>query len=144
MSFFDEQHVTRAREIVARLTADDLKALDFDTSCAPVLDVPVPGAHDVIGDRAYGTTVARVVPLARATAQGLLDGGVLPIVKHVPGHGRARADSHQELPVVEASHAVLSATDFAAFKALNDLPWAMTAHVRYDDIDAAAPASTSP
>jgi beta-N-acetylhexosaminidase len=134
----------RAARLNARLIASELADLGITVDCAPVADVPVPGAHDVIGDRAYGTTVARVVPLARATAQGLLDGGVLPIVKHVPGHGRARADSHKELPVVEASHAVLSATDFAAFKALNDLPWAMTAHVRYDDIDAAAPASTSP
>jgi beta-N-acetylhexosaminidase len=127
----------------ARLVAADLAALGINTDCAPVVDVPVPGAHDIIGDRAYGTTAAQVAALGRAVAEGFLDGGVLPVVKHIPGHGRALADSHLDLPVVATRHVELSATDFAAFKALADMPLAMTAHVVFSDIDPAHPASTS-
>ena len=72
-----------------RLIAHDLHALGINVDCAPVLDVPVPGAHDVIGDRAYGQTAEEVAALGRAAAEGLLAGGVLPVMKHVPGHGRA-------------------------------------------------------
>jgi beta-N-acetylhexosaminidase len=133
----------KAARLNARLIAHELAALGITVDCAPVADIPVAGADGVIGDRAYGSSVKRVVALARATAQGLLDGGVLPVLKHIPGHGRANADSHKQLPVVGTSHKELSATDFAAFRALRDLPWGMTAHVRYDDIDDAAPASTS-
>ena len=127
----------------SRLVASDLAALGINTDCAPVLDVPVAGAHGIIGDRAYGTTVAQVAALGRAVAEGFLDGGVLPVIKHIPGHGRATADSHHDLPVVDTPHAVLSATDFAAFKALADMPAAMTAHVVFTSIDADNPASTS-
>jgi len=127
----------------ARLVARDLRALGINTNCAPVLDLPVPGAHDIIGDRAYGATVEQVVRLGRAVAGGFLAGGVLPVIKHIPGHGRATADSHLDLPVVDTAHAELSRTDFAPFRALADVPAAMTAHVVFTAIDANAPASTS-
>jgi len=126
-----------------RLIAAELSALGIDVDCAPVADVPVPGAHDVIGDRAYGADPAVIATYARAVADGLLDGGVIPVVKHMPGHGRARSDSHLELPIVDATRAELERTDFVPFKALADLPWAMTAHVKFLDIDADRPATTS-
>jgi len=127
-----------------RLLAADLSELGINTDCAPVLDLPVPGAHDIIGDRAYGRSVAQVVALARAVGEGFMAGGVVPVIKHIPGHGRATADSHLSLPVVNESRAELTVTDFAPFKALNHMPTAMTAHVVFRDIDANAPASTSP
>ncbi|MGE5546353.1 MAG: beta-N-acetylhexosaminidase [Solirubrobacterales bacterium] len=126
-----------------RLIGRELADLGIDVDCAPVLDVPIAGAHDVIGDRAYGRTPDRVAELGRAVCEGLLDEGVLPIVKHIPGHGRAMVDSHLALPVVEASRAELEAQDFPPFRALNDAPWAMTAHVVYKAIDPSAPATTS-
>jgi beta-N-acetylhexosaminidase len=129
--------------LCARLIADDLAALGITVDCLPVADVPSPDGHDVIGDRAYSTDPAVVADLARAAAEGLLAGGVLPVVKHVPGHGRARADSHLALPVVETPRATLEAIDFAPFKALADLPLAMTAHVVYTALDSDAPATTS-
>ncbi|HTX50795.1 MAG TPA: beta-N-acetylhexosaminidase [Caulobacteraceae bacterium] len=125
-----------------RLIAHDLLALGVDVDCAPVLDVPTPGAHDVVGDRAYGRTPEIVAELGRAFAEGLLAGGVLPVLKHMPGHGRAHVDSHLQLPVVEASRREL-ARDFAPFRANADLPAAMTAHVVYPAIDPTAPATTS-
>jgi beta-N-acetylhexosaminidase len=128
----------------SRLIADELAALGIDVDCAPVADVPIAGAHDIIGDRAYSRDPALVGTLARAAAQGLLDGGVLPVMKHIPGHGRALADSHAELPVVKESRAMLESSDFMPFRALADLPWAMTAHVLYTAIDAERPATTSP
>jgi beta-N-acetylhexosaminidase len=126
-----------------RLLAADLVELGINTDCAPVLDVPVAGAHDIIGDRAYGRSVKQVVELAKAVGEGFIAGGVVPVIKHIPGHGRATADSHLALPVVTEGRAELTATDFAPFKALNHLPAAMTAHVVFRDIDADAPASTS-
>jgi len=142
--YADEPAVAKeAAFLAARLLADDLKALGINTDCAPVLDVPVAGAHDVIGDRAYGREPEQVAALARAVAEGFMAGGVLPVIKHIPGHGRATADSHLELPVVSEPHAMLSATDFAPFKALRDMPAAMTAHVVFTSIDKDAPASTS-
>ena len=126
-----------------RLIGRELAALGIDVDCAPVLDVPVPGAHDVIGDRAYGTEPSMVAALGRAAMDGLLDEGVLPVIKHIPGHGRALVDSHLALPVVEASRAELEAEDFPPFRALADAPWAMTAHVVYKAIDPTAPATTS-
>jgi len=128
----------------ARLMAHDLAGLGVNVDCAPVLDVPAPGAHDIIGDRAYGETARDVAALGRAAAEGLLAGAVLPVIKHIPGHGRATADSHVALPVVEASLAELEARDFAPFKALGDMPVAMTAHVLYPAVDARRPATTSP
>lgn len=127
----------------ARLLAHDLAALGINVDCLPVLDVPEPGAHDVIGDRAYADTPDEVAALGRAAAEGLIAGGVLPVIKHIPGHGRAHADSHKALPVVEASFADLEARDFAPFKVLSDMPMAMTAHVIYTAIDRHRPATTS-
>jgi beta-N-acetylhexosaminidase len=127
----------------ARLMADDLHALGVNVDCAPVLDVPQPGAHDIIGDRAFGETPEEVAVLGRAVAEGLLAGGVLPVIKHIPGHGRAGADSHFDLPVVEASLEALRQTDFAPFQALSDMPLAMTAHVLYRALDRRRPATTS-
>lgn len=127
-----------------RLIGRELADLGIDMDCAPVLDVPVPGAHDVIGDRAYGRTPDQVAALGRAVCDGLLDEGVLPVIKHIPGHGRAMVDSHLALPVVEASRAELEAQDFPPFRALADAPWAMTAHVVYQTLDPSAPATTSP
>ncbi|PZO02559.1 MAG: beta-hexosaminidase, partial [Alphaproteobacteria bacterium] len=137
---------SEARELVrlgARLMAHDLKALGITVDCVPVLDVPVPGAHDIVGDRAYAGDPETVSLLGRAAAEGLLAGGVLPVIKHMPGHGRAFADSHKELPVVHADWATLDAWDFAPFKALSDMPIAMTAHVVFDAIDRKRPATTS-
>lgn len=138
-----EDDAVEAAWLNARLLASELAALGITVDCAPVLDVPVPGAHDVIGDRAYGTTPDRVALLGRAVCAGLLAGGVLPVLKHVPGHGRAGVDSHASLPVVDAPRDLLERTDFAPFRALADMPWAMTAHVVYTAIDGAAPATTS-
>ncbi len=133
----------RAAYAVSRLVASELRGLGINTNCAPVLDVPCEGAHDIVGDRAYGTEPGQVIALGRAVADGLLAGGVLPVVKHVPGHGRAGADSHLNLPVVDTAVADLERTDFVPFMALADLPAAMTAHVLFSAIDAEAPASVS-
>ena len=118
-----------AARACAELMGRDLAMLGIDVDCAPVLDVPVPGAHDVIGDRAYGETPSQVIALGRSVAEGLLRAGVLPVIKHIPGHGRARADSHNSLPRIEADLDTLRMTDFAPFAALRDMPLAMTAHV---------------
>jgi beta-N-acetylhexosaminidase len=126
----------------ARLIAHDLAALGITVDCAPVLDVPVAGADAIIGDRAYGETVNSIAGLGRAFAEGLIAGGVLPVIKHIPGHGRATADSHLALPVVETALAELE-TDFAPFRMLSDMPMAMTAHVVYSAIDHKRPATTS-
>lgn len=134
----------RAAWLMSRLHAFDLLKLGITADCLPVLDVPVPGSHDVIGNRAYSHDVRTVVEMGRAAASGLLAGGVLPVMKHVPGHGRACADSHKELPRVEATLDELREQDFIPFKALNDLPVAMTAHVVYSALDAENPATTSP
>jgi beta-N-acetylhexosaminidase len=127
----------------ARAIAAELSELGIDVDCAPVLDIPVPGAHDVIGDRAFGNNVNDVAALAAAQMQGLLDGGVLPVIKHIPGHGRATADSHHELPIVTSTASVLEATDFATFRGFADAPLAMTAHVVFTAYDRAHPATTS-
>jgi len=127
----------------ARLMAHDLASVGINVDCAPVLDVPVAGAHDVIGDRAYATTPARVAEIGRAVAEGLMAGGVLPVMKHIPGHGRAGCDSHKGLPVVEADLASLTAQDFAPFRALADLPLAMSAHVVFTALDPERPATQS-
>jgi beta-N-acetylhexosaminidase len=135
-----------AREITrlgARLIAHDLRELGINVDCVPVLDVPDPQGHEIIGDRAYGDTPEQVATLGRAAAEGLLAGGVLPIIKHIPGHGRAMSDSHLELPVVKAKLAELDARDFAPFRVLSDMPMAMTAHVVYTAIDRSRPATTS-
>ena len=126
-----------------RLLAHDLAALGVNVDCLPVLDVPDPRGHEVIGDRAYGGAPDEVAVLGRAAAEGLMAGGVLPVIKHIPGHGRAQADSHKALPVVDAPRAALEAVDFAPFRALADMPLGMTAHVIYAALDAARPGTTS-
>ncbi len=133
----------RASWLHGRLIAAELAPLGITVDCAPVLDLRLAETHQVIGDRAYGAAPALVAALGRAFCEGLLEGGVLPVIKHMPGHGRARADSHLELPEVTAPLALLRETDFAPFAALADMPWAMTAHIRYRAIDAAAPATCS-
>jgi beta-N-acetylhexosaminidase len=132
-----------AVRLCARLMAHDLSALGLDVDCTPVVDVPVKGAHDVIGDRAYAADVDEVSVMARACAEGMLAGGVMPVIKHIPGHGRALADSHHALPVVSASREELVESDFLAFRRLADMPAAMTAHVVYAAIDAKRPATIS-
>ena len=127
----------------ARLIAHDLRSVGINVDCLPVLDVPVSGAHDVIGDRAYGGDPETVALLGRAAAEGLIAGGVLPVVKHIPGHGRAGVDSHLDLPVVDASRAELEERDFLPFRRLADMPMAMTAHVVYTALDPKGPATTS-
>jgi len=127
----------------ARLIAHDLNQLGIDVDCLPVADLPVRGANQVIGDRAYGRSPEQVAAIGGAVAAGLLAGGVLPVLKHLPGHGRARVDSHQRLPVVKASREDLEPRDFAAFQALSRLPLGMTAHVVFSAIDPLAPATTS-
>ena len=126
-----------------RLLAHDLSALGINVDCVPVLDVPSEGAHDIIGDRAYAKTPKGVAQLGRAACEGLIAGGVLPVIKHIPGHGRAMADSHHDLPVVDASYEDLDAHDFAPFRVLSDMPMAMSAHVVYTAVDPRWPATTS-
>jgi beta-N-acetylhexosaminidase len=128
----------------ARLIAHDLLSVGITVDCLPVLDVPAPGGHDVIGDRAYAGDPQAVAVLGRAAAEGLLAGGVLPVIKHIPGHGRAGADSHAALPVVEASREELERVDFAPFRVLADMPLGMSAHVVYTAVDPERPATTSP
>ena len=132
-----------AARLGARLIATDLSTAGIDVDCMPLADVPVPGADAVIGDRAFGERPDKVSALAAAFAEGLAEGGVLPVLKHLPGHGRATADSHQKLPVVTAEKATLETTDFAAFRPLAGLPLAMTAHVVFTALDQMAPATTS-
>lgn len=135
-----------ARDLVrlgARLMAHDLREVGINVDLLPVLDVPAPDAHDIIGDRAYGRDPQTVALLGRAAAEGLLAGGVLPCIKHMPGHGRALADSHKDLPTVEADFETLDGWDFAPFKALSDMPLAMTAHIVFTAIDRKRPATQS-
>jgi len=140
----DPSRALRLARAAARLTAAELRAVGINTNCAPLIDVPVPDAHAVIGDRAYAARPDQVASLGAAVAEGFMAGGVLPVMKHVPGHGRATADSHFDLPVVTADLEDLSATDFLPFRRLAYLPAAMTAHVVFTAIDGDAPASTSP
>lgn len=140
----DQARAKDAVRLNHRLIAAELAALGITVDCAPVLDVPVAGAHDVIGDRAFAHDPAIVAELGRAAIEGLLAGGVIPVVKHIPGHGRAFADSHKELPKVDATFAELESSDFVPFRALKDASWAMTAHVLYAALDPARPATQSP
>jgi beta-N-acetylhexosaminidase len=133
----------RTARHVGRLMAEDLMEIGITADCLPVLDVPQAGAHDVIGNRAYSLNVEHVMALARAHTAGLMDGGVLPVMKHIPGHGRSEVDSHQSLPVVNAKRQELEQVDFPPFAAFADAPMAMTAHVIYSAIDKTAPATLS-
>lgn len=139
----DPEGRRRLAQTGARLIGHDLRAVGIDVDCLPVLDVPIPGAHDIIGDRAYDTDPAIVAMLGRAAAEGLMEAGVLPVIKHMPGHGRASVDSHESLPRVSAGIDELRAQDFVPFRALRDLPIGMTAHVVYEAIDPDGPATTS-
>ena len=133
----------RAALLSARLIGDDLAELGVTVDCLPLADVPVADADAVIGNRAYGTEPTKVSAIARAVTVGLAQGGILPVLKHIPGHGRATADTHLRLPVVDTAQAELEKTDFAAFRPLVDLPMAMTAHVVFSAYDPAHPATTS-
>ena len=126
-----------------RLTADELRQLGVSVNCTPVLDLPQPNADPIIGDRAFGKTPEKVVRLAEMVCRGMLDGAIAPVIKHIPGHGRALVDSHEALPVVEAKREELENHDFAPFEALNMMPWAMTAHVIYSAFDPENPATLS-
>src|SRR5450631_2878146 len=132
-----------AARLSARLMAADLTELGITVDCLPLADVPVADADAVIGNRAYGTEPAKVAAIARAVTEGLEQGGILPVLKHIPGHGRATADTHFRLPVVDTPESELERTDFAAFQPLADLPMAMTAHVVFSALDPAQPATTS-
>src|SRR5277367_6483528 len=132
-----------AARLSARLIAADLSELGISVDCLPLADVPVAGADAVIGDRAYGTEPEKVAAIARAVTEGLEQGGILPVLKHIPGHGRATADTHFRLPRVDTPQAELERVDFAAFQPLADLPMAMTAHVVFSALDPAQPATTS-
>jgi beta-N-acetylhexosaminidase len=133
----------RAAWLSSRLIAADLAKLGINVDCLPVLDIAAEGGHSVIGDRAYSADPDLVARIGRAAAEGLLAGRVLPVIKHIPGHGRAGADSHVELPVVETGRDTLEASDFVPFARLADMPLAMTAHVVYRAYDGAHPATTS-
>ena len=140
----DPEKGRRAAFLGARLIAGDLADLGITADCLPVLDVPVAGAHDVIGDRAYGTDPETVAALGRAAAEGLMSEGVLPVIKHIPGHGRGTADSHLSLPTVDTPLEDLAVHDFPPFKALAGLPVAMTAHMVYTALDPDNAATVSP
>src|ERR1700688_958288 len=132
-----------AARLSARLIAADLGDLGVNVDCLPLADVPIAGADAVIGNRAYGTEPSKVAAIARAVTEGLERGGILPVLKHIPGHGRATADTHFRLPEVDTAKIELERTDFAAFQPLADLPMAMTAHVVFSALDPAHPATTS-
>src|ERR1700726_762477 len=132
-----------AARLSARLIAADLGELGVNVDCLPLADVPIAGADAVIGNRAYGTEPSKVAAIARTVTEGLEQGGILPVLKHIPGHGRATADTHFRLPEVQTSRAELKRTDFAAFQPLAALPMAMTAHVVFSALDTAHPATTS-
>lgn len=139
----DRDKAREAAEMHGRLIAHTLFGLGITVNCAPVCDVPVAGAHDVIGDRAFSMDAGIVAELARAMGDGMMAGGVLPVIKHLPGHGRAMADSHKELPVLDVSREELTAVDCAPFRALHDMPMGMVAHIVLTAIDPDQPASTS-
>ncbi|AMY69771.1 beta-N-acetylhexosaminidase [Frigidibacter albus] len=139
-----EGAAARAVWLRYRLIAEELRACGIDANCAPTADIACAQTHPFLHNRCFGTDAATVTLAARACAEGLLAGGVLPVMKHLPGHGRASADSHQSLPRVDASRADLLANDFAPFAALADLPMAMTAHIVFTALDADRPATASP
>ena len=117
------------------MMSEELLDVGINVNCVPLLDIPVAGAHDIIGDRALSGDLETIIELGRSVAQGNLNGGVLPVIKHIPGHGRATSDSHIALPTIEASRDLLEQTDFKTFRALNDLPLAMTGHLLMTNLD---------
>ncbi len=132
-----------ATRLNARLLAADVASIGCDVDCLPVLDLAFPETHAVIGDRAYAAEPEAVAALGRAAAEGLLAEGVMPVIKHIPGHGRGTVDSHESLPHVDASRATLERTDFLPFRLLADLPWAMTGHLLFEAIDPEAAITVS-
>jgi beta-N-acetylhexosaminidase len=139
----DRVRALKAVRLNSCLIAHELTELGISIGCAPVLDLPQPGADPIIGDRAYGNDPAKISTLAMAVCEGFLAGGVLPVVKHIPGHGRANVDSHKALPCVEVDIDTMVASDFVPFKDLSSMPWAMTAHVLYKKLDGDKPATMS-
>ena len=139
----DREAAYRAVWLLSRIHAFDLQPLGINVDCLPVLDLPAEGMHEVIGDRAYGPTVEHIVALGKAACDGLKSGGVLPVIKHIPGHGRGTSDSHLELPRVSTRHEELAKSDFLPFAALRQEPMAMTAHIVFEAIDDQRPATTS-
>ncbi|PJI92061.1 beta-N-acetylhexosaminidase [Yoonia maricola] len=133
----------RAHWVRNRLIAAELHDVGIDANCAPLADIAEDATHPVLKNRLYGYDVETVVAASKACADAHLAGGVLPVLKHIPGYGRAAVDSHQDLPCVDAPRADLDVWDFAPFAALTDIPIGMTAHIVFSDIDAAAPATTS-
>ncbi|BCW89291.1 Beta-hexosaminidase [Alphaproteobacteria bacterium SO-S41] len=131
----DVETAMEAAFLNSRLIATELTEIGVNVSCSPCLDLLHDDGHGIIGDRALGRETNQIAELGRAVAEGLLDGAVLPVIKHIPGHGRAKSDSHLELPVLDTEHDELSRTDFVPFRSLNDMPMAMTAHVVYQAID---------
>ncbi len=126
-----------------RLIGHELRSLGINVNCLPVLDVPIMGADPIIGDRALGIDAETIAVLGRVACDSLLREGVLPVIKHIPGHGRAKVDSHKALPIVQTDLIELSKVDFLPFKILADMPLAMTAHIIYQAIDPDCPATTS-
>ena len=139
----NQEQGLEATRLNSRLLAADLVSIGADVDCLPVLDLAFPETHAVIGDRAYAAEPEPVAALGRAAAEGLMAEGVLPVIKHMPGHGRATVDSHHQLPTVSASREVLERTDFLPFKLLSDLPWAMTGHLLFEAIDPKAAITVS-
>jgi beta-N-acetylhexosaminidase len=144
LALTDRARALEAVRLNAECLAAELAPLGISVNCLPLLDLRLPGAHEIVGDRGFAADPELVAALGRACCEGLMAGGILPVIKHMPGHGRATVDSHAELPRVEAALAELEASDFAPFRALGDMPWAMTAHVVYDAVDPRRPATTSP
>ncbi|MDE3122939.1 MAG: beta-N-acetylhexosaminidase [Paracoccaceae bacterium] len=134
----------RAMRLRFRMIAAELRAVGIDVNCAPVLDIATEATHPFLRNRCYGFDAETVTAMGRAVAEGVIEGGVLPVMKHMPGHGRAAADTHKDLPTVEATLDQLRATDFAPFRALADLPMAMTAHIVFPALDPARPVTQSP
>jgi beta-N-acetylhexosaminidase len=139
----DPERGLEAALLNSRLLAADVASIGCDVDCLPVLDIAFPETSTVIGDRAYADRPEPVAALGRATAEGLLAEGVVPVIKHMPGHGRATVDSHQSLPRVTAPRELLERTDFLPFKLLSDLPWAMTGHLLFEAIDREAAITVS-
>lgn len=137
------EHAVQAMYLRYRIIAAELMALGIDANCAPMVDIATAETHEFLKNRCYGSDLKTVVKVGHAVAGGLLDGGVLPVLKHIPGHGRSVTDSHLDLPLVDTNGAVLREKDFAAFAALNDIPMGMTAHITYSAFDD-RPATLSP
>lgn len=140
----NRRQTRRAIFLHHRLIAADLRALGINANCAPVLDIPVKNADPIISDRALGTNAGQVIDLGQAALAGLMTGGVAPVIKHIPGHGRATVDSHLALPKIGNWLPGLMGSDFLPFKELSNAPMAMTAHIVVEGLDKRAPVTISP